>query len=263
MINVSPDTLDVLENCDSAVSTVWYDSLVVCRSGVSGEIISTPLASDTVIGIILLACAVFSFIFAVGAAPFTSYQFANLLRRPREDSAKLREAIGTKDYLRYFTPQSILLSGILAYAYFSEAMGVRYYASIYTIMGIYCLIVGGCMFMAYIARMLVQFTYFERSQRVVFNTEHRFCMALCGALLLPISIAYIYLGLSAQIMLYLIIVTSVFVKLLEFYKVFCIFFRKNASILQFFLYLCTLEAVPIALFVVILITATNILKINI
>ena len=72
-------------------------------------------------------------------------------------------------------------------------------------------------------------------------------MAVQGALLLPLTLLHIYFQLSAETTLKLLAVTLAATLALRFYKSYNIFFRKKNAILQFFLYLCTLEAVPLAL----------------
>ena len=51
--------------------------------------------------------------------------------------------------------------------------------------------------------------------------------------------------------------------LMQIYKAYCIFSRKDGALLPFFLYLCTLKAVPLALVVGIALFIANYLKINI
>ncbi|MBQ0073816.1 MAG: DUF4271 domain-containing protein [Prevotella sp.] len=51
--------------------------------------------------------------------------------------------------------------------------------------------------------------------------------------------------------------------LLRFYKIYRIFFKKNGRFLQFFLYLCTLEAVPFILMIGTMMFIANFLKYNI
>ena len=60
----------------------------------------------------------------------------------------------------------------------------------------------------------------------------------------------------------LILLIIVFIKLLSFYKVYRIFFQRKAYFLQFFLYFCTLEIVPLATLGGVLMLIDKLLKIT-
>jgi hypothetical protein len=53
-----------------------------------------------------------------------------------------------------------------------------------------------------------------------------------------------------------------FVKILSFYKVYRIFFQRKTYFLQFFLYFCTLEIVPLAILGGVLMLIGKLLKIT-
>ena len=88
----------------------------------------------------------------------------------------------------------------------------------------------------------------------------RFIPALYGLLILPVTLIHIYLHLNFKITLILVftaITIGVFTKI---YNAWGIFFRKKKLYVPFFLYLCTLEIVPLALLAGTLLSVAEALK---
>ena len=64
-------------------------------------------------------------------------------------------------------------------------------------------------------------------------------------LLFPNVMLLAYFNLSIKHAVIYALAVIILVKLLSFYKAYLIFFRRNGAILQFFLYFCALELMPL------------------
>jgi len=95
----------------------------------------------------------------------------------------------------------------------------------------------------------VNLTFFDAKKNLQWRNAFFFTMAFEGLLLYPLVVLAVYLNLSVNFVLFFTVLFIVLVKIVLFYKGFCLFFKEKASLLQFFLYICTLEMVPVAAFV--------------
>jgi hypothetical protein len=75
-------------------------------------------------------------------------------------------------------------------------------------------------------------------------------------------LVYTFFALPTKILLISTVLIIIFIKLLSFYKVYRIFFQRKAYFLQFFLYFCTLEIVPLATLGGILMFIEKLLKVT-
>ena len=71
---------------------------------------------------------------------------------------------------------------------------------------------------------------------------------MMGIVLLPLVLLQSYFDLSLHNAIIYALIVLILVKLLTFYKCHVIFFRGKAFSLQFILYLCALEIVPLFVF---------------
>ena len=230
---------DIYENFFSATSKLWHDGLSPDSLGQSGELIAYTMQGDSFIIITLLLGVILSLYMGKWSLPFTMYKLRNLTSAPLENSFTLRETLKKSKYLTYFIFQGTVLAAILAFVFLM-------YVLVRTV----------------VTRM-VNATFFDRSQRRMSNIDRHFFLALDSFLLLPVTIAFLFLGCSASASVKMAIAGVIITKALYFHKLYCIFFRKNGGFLRFFLYLCTLEAVPIALLIGILAIIINTLSTNI
>lgn len=199
------------------------------------------------------------------AFPFIQYKLNSLSHPPSEQSYTLRETIKKSSYLNYFILQGMLLAALLTYACYIEMGHITAYPvpSRYIVIGIFAIAYLIYVIVRAIATRATNATFFTLSQRRMSNIERHFFLALDSILLLPVIIMYLFLGCSAITCLYILIGAFIITKVLYLHKVYCIFFKKKGSFLRFFLYLCTLEAVPIALTIGILAIISNTLSTNI
>lgn len=259
------DSIDIHENFFSATSKLWHGDLSLNSLGESGKLISHTMQNDDYVIIALLLAVILSLIMGKLSLPFTIYKLSNISRPPFEKSFTLQKTVKKAPYLNYFILQGIVLGAFLTLSYSMDNGLLKLSISVdkYIAMGLFTLAFLVYIIIRTVASRVVNATFYTRSQRRLCNIERHFFLALSSSLLLPITIAYLFLGCSAPTCLKLAIAGIIITKAFYFNKVNCIFFRKNGSFLRFFLYLCTLEAVPIALLIGILALIISTLSTNI
>ncbi len=258
------DTIDIYQNFFSATSRLWHDGLSLENLGESGELINTPLQYDSWVNLFMVIFFTLSVVMIIKARGYLSYKFHNLTRRPLLNSTILFEASKKASYLTYFIYQGIFVASLLCYAYVIEAGAlplasdnVRYLA-----LGLFALAFLGYLAIRKCAIVITHATFFDRQQRNMSKMERHFFLALESATLLPAAIAYMYLGCSAEKSILIALLMIIISKTLSLYKQYLIFFSKNSRFLRFFLYLCTLEAIPVAILIGILGFITHTLSTN-
>lgn len=231
--------------------------------GEAGEPISHSITNDGFVAMALTLSILLSIIMTARSWRFISFQTKNLFRMPREHSVELRETSDEMQYQLFFAIQGIALLATFAYNVTQEYIDRDIDISEYALLGLYFGVFAAYRIITEILHHIVHLVFFTKAQRHLSNISRLFLIAMQGALMLPLLLLNVYLDTDAKLTLHLLVIMVAVTLLLRFYKAFCIFFRKNNNFLQFFLYLCTLEAVPLAILTGILITIANFLKVNI
>lgn len=225
----------------------FHEEIPASRLGVSGDPVPYTLASDDIVTTVLLICLLLTLATVARSWHFLQLQTKALFRPTHENTAPQRETAGRILSQTFFFLEGIVLLGLLscsAVVYYSDdntAVGH------YTMLGIFCAIYAGYYVMHSILKGIVHAVFFEKRQRRQEGMARQYFMTLFVAALLPLTLLHVYLQLSVEITLEILAVVLLVPLLLHFCKVYTIFFSKKTQILQFFLYLCTVEAVPLAL----------------
>ncbi len=104
--------------------------------------------------------------------------------------------------------------------------------------------------------------FFDGKKNEQWLKSQLFLISMMGVVLLPLVLLLSYFDLTLNNALIYALVVLILVKILTFYKCYVIFFRRNALSLQFILYLCALEIVPLFIFYGVLRIVVDYLKIN-
>ena len=225
-----PSPANIFDNFFSATSQLWHGDLSLRSLGESGELIATPLNNDDYIIAAILLMTIISLFTGKIAFPFIQYKLDSLSHPPSEQSYTLRETIKKSSYLNYFIFQGMLLAALLTYACCIEMGHITAYPAPgrYVVIGIYAIAYFLYVVIRAIATRVVGATFFALSQRRMSNIERHFFLALDSVLLLPVIIMYLFLGCSATTCLYILLGAFIITKVIYLYKVYCIFFKKNA-----------------------------------
>ncbi len=244
-------------------SPFYHEEVSPKRLGESGDPLSYSLAEDGTVAVVLLLCVIFSLVIMSKSWRLVRFQTKNLFRMPRENSVEMRETADEMRYQTYFCLQGVVVMGLLAYSVTTYYLGEGYALGAYYMLGVFAGMFAAYYMVREILLAVVHGVFFDKAQRHLDSISRLFIMAVQGAVILPLAVLHVYLRLSIEITLNLLFAVFGILLLLQFYKSYNIFFRKNNAFLQFFLYLCTLEAVPLALLAGTLLTVANYLKINI
>lgn len=231
--------------------------------GVAGDSVPYSIANDSVVTMALVFCILVSMLTVARSWRLVCYQTKELFRAPRENSAELRETADEMRYQTYFCLQGVILLGILAYSTAVSCLGSGYDFGHYTMLGIFSGIFAAYYMVREGLTLIVHSVFFKKKQRHLDNISRLYFMAVQGALLLPLVLLHIYFQLSVDITVRLAVMVLALPMLLQAYKVYNIFFRKENAVVQFFMYVACLEAVPLTLLAGTLYFAANYLILNI
>ena len=87
--------------------------------------------------------------------------------------------------------------------------------------------------------------FFGSKKSLQWNKTFLLLVAVEGLLMFPIVMVLVYFGLEVVDMAFFFLFVLFLNKMLVFYKEWGIFFKQNPFGLQFFLYFCALEIVPL------------------
>lgn len=219
--------------------------------GEVGEMFHVDLPHDSYVAIVMLLLCVATMLIYCRSYRFLSFHTHNIFRMPRDNAFGIRETKHMTHLLSFFWLQRALLMSVVAFSviFGGTVMDVE---SVYLSLGLLGAVFIGCYMLRNIVYQMVVPVIFGKKERGQFSVASSFLTAIDGMLLLPITLLHLYMSLSAEITLVLCGIVLISTLLIRIYKENSIFFRRNDVFLQFFLYLCTLEAVPIAIAVSIL-----------
>lgn len=227
-------------------SPFFHEEIPVSKLGVSGDPIPYSIASDDLITMVLILCILVSMVMIARSWRLIRFQNKNIFRTPRDNSIEMRETADETRYQIYFYLQSATLLGLLVYSTLST-YGNGFTLDNYIVLGIYCATFATYYILKEILFVIVHSVFFKKEQRKLDNLSRLYIMTVQGTAMLPLVMLHIYFRLSIEITIKLLLLILLVLCLLHFWKVYKIFFSKKNAVMQFFLYLCTLEGVPLAL----------------
>ena len=243
----------------------YHKEISPIRNGEAGIPVEYSISNDSILSLGLFICILLSILMIARSWHFICFQIKNLFRTPREDSAIMRETSSEMRYQVYFSLQGVILMGLFSYTLARNTLadGEDFSIGDYQLIGIYCLLFLFYRLLCELLEAIVLPVYFDESRRMMWAGARLFLIALQGALLLPLALVYFFFHLDIHTATTIGISVLGTTLLLRFYKAYRVFFQKKGAFLQFFLYLCTLKAVPMALLAEIALLIANYLKINI
>lgn len=257
------DSLKIYEQTYIRESPHYHEEIPGYRDGEAGIPLQYHLTSDDYVVSGLCLCILLSLVAAARSWNFTVFQISTLFRTPREDSIELRETTHEMQYQLYFWMQEVFLMALLAYSVMHQYFGDDYIVNDYIQLGIFAVIILAYKILKSMLQIMVLPVYYRRSKRNYWRIVRTFLTAVEGALLLPVMLAHCLIPLDTTTTLICASALFAVVIFLRYLKAFNTFFKKNAAIMQFLLYLCTMEVVPLALLIGTLLFTANYIKINI
>ena len=225
------------------------------------------MSSDNYITLGLLVCVVTSYVMCARTMPLVRYQISNLFSTPNEKSAMFHEVTKSMPYVTcliligcitaaYFTLSCMIENGLIAT---SKENGIDRYTAI------------ALFFLPFLITFLAKklflqvfaVTLLSHDKYKLANMEVMFFMAVQAMIVTSLALAHGFYGFNTTNAIYIAICSISLTEILTFYKEYRIFSKENGFNSHFFLYLCTLEAVSIALLIGFTAFLTNTLEINI
>ena len=243
--------------------SMFHPELPGGRYGVPGDPVPYTVRQDNLLTSLLFVSFIMAVISFSSSRNFVIRQAKNFFRITHGGTTEVSE---TSNELR-FQGFLVLLTGIMlsliVYFYTINHYGDTFILPTqYHMIVIYLIMVVAYFVLKTIVYTVANLIFFDGKRNVQWIKSLLFITSMEGVAIFPAVILQAYFDLSEQnVMLYLIIALSI-IKLLTFYKCYIIFFRQNVVRLQIFLYLCTLEIVPLLAFLGALEFTANSLKIN-
>ena len=216
--------------------------------GVEGSAIPYRLRGDNGITLLILLCFMLTTVAVKVSSGFIARQIKDFFYVVHSGPKYVDETANEVRFQTLLVLQGVLLLALFQYMYATHLYGdMLIYPRQYLLMGMAFAMMVGHLFFKYLLVTAVNGVFFERTLTAQWLKTQLFILAVGGILVAPAVLLQVFFNLSVnKAGIYLLCVLMV-VKLLLFYKCFIIFFKRLGSFLQFFLYFCALEVVPLAL----------------
>ncbi len=213
---------------------------------VEGLSVPYTISADNTLSLVLLLCSLLSIMIVMRSRNTLPLRIRALFIHTTNLS-NYRHTKSDERVELFLTAQSIMALSVMGYSAELHYFGASLAQNHYLIMADYAGI-----FLAFILlkRLLYMITipiYCNIQQWRAWLHLFHFSTALQGLWFLPVALVHVYLGLSATATLFLAIAGITITLFIRIYNAWSIFFKKKKLYVPFFLYLCTLEAVPLAL----------------
>lgn len=241
--------------------TLFQTEYTGMRNGVPGVSVPYSMRTDPYIAIVLLAFVFFSTIICSKMRAMIVRKFETLFHTMTFVSEKdtTSEVMGQLA----LNLMSAMLIAFLMFSYVQIYVSDTYLLPTeYHLMGIFLGLVVGYKLLDALCGLIVNSVFWSSKQNLQYLKTKVFLGAMEGILLLLMVMVRVYFELSTVHTLISFVFVLVVVKILTFYKCYVIFFNQRGGFIQFFLYLCALEIIPIGALGAAAMMTANILKVN-
>lgn len=231
-----------------ATDTMLHAELSGRSLGVEGNAIPYRLRGDNGITLLMLVCFVLTTVAVKVSSGFIAKQIKEFFYVAHSGPKYVNETANEVRFQALLVLQGALLLALFQYMYATHLYGeLLIYPYQYLLMGSSFAMMVGYLFFKYLLVIAVNGVFFERALTGQWLKIQLFVLALGGILVAPPVLLQVFFDLSIYKAGICLLCILLMVKLLLFYKCFTIFFKRLGSFLQFFLYFCALEVVPLAL----------------
>lgn len=241
-------------------SAYYHPELPARWQGVDGNALPYRQINDTGVTGLILALSVITFIVMTMMRNFYFQQIHDFFA-PNIKHQLSRLDISSELFLQMFLVLVGCISGGLTFfAYAQHTIGETYSTTpVYLIMGALVGEIVGMYLIKQFAYQWVNTTFFPECNIHLWNSNRLFLDSLTGVIALPVLIITNYTVYNPYFILISYVLLALVYEIMVFYKVYSIFFEKNAFKLQIFLYLCTLEILPALILVGMMLETTKVL----
>ena len=242
--------------------SLFHPELSAGRPGISGDPIPYAITNDNFFTSLLLGCFILALVAFSQSRSFIFRQAKNFFFVLHDNVTQISETANEIRFQVFLVLQTYLLLAFFLFFYSNTYVGETFMLSPYPVIAIYT----GIGFAYFLLKMfLYWFTgwvFFDKKKNRQWLKSFLFIASMEGVALFPVVALQAFFGLSMQAAVIYAIILFVFVKILTFYKIYIIFFRKEGYFLQNILYFCALEMIPMLALWGVIVATNSYLKIN-
>jgi len=243
-------------------SHFYHPELPAGRPGVAGDPLPYTIASDNLLTSLLLACFILGCVAFAQSREFIFRQVKHFFRVRNEGTSEIAETTGEIRFQLFLALQTSLLYAILFFLYLRHLRVETFIAEQFVVIGILTGLVAAYFLLKAFSHWFVGWVFFGKRKNKQWLKSFLFLLSSQGVFLLPLVMLQAYFELSVKSSVIYVVSVLGASKILSFYKIYLIFFRKKGPFLQIFLYFCALEIVPLFALWGVLTIVANYLKIN-
>ena len=243
-------------------SPSYHPEMPAGRPGVAGAPVPYTIASDDLLTSLLLGCFILGCVAFAQSRDFIFRQVKHFFRVRNEGTSEIAETTGEIRFQIFLALQTSLLYAILFFLYLRHLRVETFIAEQFVVIGILTGLVAGYFLLKAFAQWFVGWVFFGKRKNNQWLKSFLFLVSSQGVLLLPLVMLQAYFQLTVKSSIIYVGIVLGTTKILSLYKTHLIFFRQKGQFLQFFLYFCALEIVPLFALWGVLTIASNYLKIN-
>ncbi len=241
----------------------FHPDLFGGRLGVAGDPVPYGIARDNVITAMLLFCFILAAVAYAKSKRFILRQAKDFFRPPHSDKTTAMTETSSELRFQFFLVlQSCLLFALIYFFYVQIRVTDTFIIDQYQVIGVFALINLGYVLVKSAIYWLAGWVFFDRRSNDQWMKSLLFLIAMEGVCVFPVVMLQAYFEMPVETTLVCTGVVIAVFKLLSLYKAYIIFFRHLGNSLQFFLYFCTLELLPLATLLDVLAMVGNYLKVN-
>lgn len=225
--------------------SVYRPEAIAHRPGVAGDPVPYTIANDSLITSLLLVCFIFAAIAFANGGNFLQRQTKNFFRTQREGTTVISETSGELRFQFFLVAQTCLLFAIIFFFFSRDFLGQAFSVAHYQVLAAFTGVFAGYFGAKALLYQTAGWVFFDKKKNEQWMKSFLFLSSTEGIALFPTVLLLAYFNLSIHGTAVYTISIIVIAKLLAFYKTRLIFFKGTGDILQFFLYFCTLELMPL------------------
>jgi hypothetical protein len=219
----------------------------------SFELKNEPIAGRNKLdswGFTLFLACFFIFVYIVNQKARILLSMASKLFRDKD-----RQSIFFETPENYFlnkfllATQTIILLSIIVYcqAIHEQAFSPKSPAGMFTFIGITALMLVVFMLYKFLSYSFTGTVFFEKNAVLQWNNHFLSMICLSGNIMFVPTLILFYVEKAYVFCMYFFVFYLIFFLIIQFYKLYTLFFQEKSRLLYFILYLCTQEMIPLFL----------------
>ena len=241
----------------------YHPEMAVGRQGVDGETVPYSASRDNVITMLLLCCFVLVLMAFTRARQFILGRLKDFAHFSHSENIKVKTQT-TQELLFQIVlvGQTSVLFGLLYFFYVQMQGADVFTVGQHRVTGIFAMIVLAYIIIKAAVYAFTGFVFFDSKSNEAWMKSFLFLTAMEGVCVFPLVMLQVYFGLPVKATLICAGVIVIMFKILSLWCSYAIFFSRKNAYLQFFLYFCTLEIIPLATLLGILNIASGYLEVR-